>query len=59
VSQSWQCRIALTMVSSALCLRLFGVDLTAPAKKSANSKGAEDAQADEEEPDAEELASNE
>jgi len=48
-------------VPSALCLRLFGVDLTAPAKKAADNKKAkgEDAQSDEEEPDAEELAGNE
>lgn len=50
------------MAPSALSLRLFGVDLTAPpAKKAAKNEEAEvkDGQADEEEPDAEELASNE
>jgi len=48
-------------VRSALSLRLFGVDLTAPVKKEAENKEAEGegAQADEGELDAEELASNE
>jgi len=49
------------MVPSALSLRLFGVDLTAPpAKKAASNEETEgeNVQADEE-PDAEELASNE
>jgi hypothetical protein len=48
------------MAPSALSLRLFGVDLTTLAK-AADSKEAEGkgTQADEEEPDAEELASNE
>lgn len=49
------------MAPSALSLRLFGVNLTAPAQKVADNKEAEDedAQADEEEPDAEEPVSNE
>ena len=50
------------MAPSALSLRLFGVDLTAPpAKEAAKNEEAkvEGAQADEEKPDAEELASNE
>ena len=49
------------MDPSALSLRLFGVDLTAPAQKVEENKEAEgeDAQADEEMPDAEEPASNE
>lgn len=48
------------MGPSALSLRLFGVNLTAPAQKAADNKDAEgeDAQADEEELDAEEPASN-
>ena len=49
------------MAPSALSLRLFGVNLTAPVQKVADNKEAEneDVQADEEELDAEGPASNE